>query len=89
MANLDGDLWRYNIARVTLVDVSEDYQSFLGPMPSDFYPVLKEVISPKYKLMERLLNQEFVGGYCYDWHEAPDGDGEQHWYVGVVNENLI
>ncbi|HET6645599.1 MAG TPA: hypothetical protein VFG65_08900 [Fimbriimonadales bacterium] len=86
---MDGDLWKYNLARITLVDVSDDYQTFLDPLPSDLYPVLREVFLPKYKLIQRLLDDKLVGGYCYDWHEQPESDGDDHWYVGVVSEKLI
>lgn len=92
MARLDGDLWRYNVARITFVDVTEDYRTLLDPMPSDFYPVVKDVYVPKYKLLERLMSSHFVGGYAYDWHEAPLPEEEpegEHWFVGVVNEAAL
>lgn len=89
MAKLDGELWRYNVARITLVDVSGDYETLLDPMPSDFYPVVQEVYLPKYRLIHRLLDTPLVHGYCYDWHEAPEREGEEHWYVGVVSESLL
>ncbi len=89
MATMDGELWKYNVAKITLVDVTEDYQTFLDPMPSDFYPVLEEVFLPKYRLIQRLLDKPLVSGYCYDWHEPPEKEGEEHWYVGVVSEKLV
>ncbi|MGI8922604.1 MAG: hypothetical protein ACR2HJ_00960 [Fimbriimonadales bacterium] len=89
MANLDGELWKYNLARITLVDVSDDYQTLLDPMPSEMYPILKEVCIPKYKLIKRLLDETLVSGYCYDWHEQPEKEGDEHWYVGVVSEKML
>jgi hypothetical protein len=89
MARLDGDLWKYNLAKITLVDVSEDYSTFMDPMPSDLYPVLHEVVLPKYKLMQKLIGGGLLSGYFYDWHEPPEREGEEQWYVGVVNEKML
>jgi hypothetical protein len=90
MAVLDGDLWKHNVAKVTVVDVSEDYRHMLEPLPSHFYPVVKEVWLPKYNLSERLLQDDLASGYHYDWHEIPldSASDIEHWYVGVVNETL-
>jgi hypothetical protein len=89
MAEIEGDLWRYNIVKITFVDVSTDYQTFLDPMPSELYPIIKEVCLPKYKLLEKLVNCDYTGGYLYDWHEPPELEGDEHWYVGVVSESLV
>lgn len=91
MADLDGELWRYNVAKITLVDVTDDYHTLLDPMPSDMYPVVREVFLPKHRLIERLVDESLVDGYCYDWHEAPNDaeTPEEHWYVGVVNERIV
>lgn len=87
MARLAGNLWEYNLIRVVVVDVSDDYRLMQPPMPSDFYPVLTEAWLPSHGLMERLPTSDLVTGYLYDWHERPDhGDGA--WYVGVVSADL-
>jgi hypothetical protein len=87
MAELCGNLWSYNMARVVVVDVTDDYRLMQPPLPSDFYPVLKETYMPKYKLIDRLPGTELVTGYLYDWHESPE-DELDVWYVGVVLEEL-
>lgn len=91
MANLDGQLWKYNLARITLVDVTEDYVNFLQPMPSDMYPVVSEVYLPKYKLLDRIIDENLLSGFYYDWHETgeTEEDIESHWYVGVVSREIV
>lgn len=86
MAVLADELWKHNVAKVTIVDVTEDYVLMMDPLPSEFYPVLKEIWLPRYKLAQRLLKDDLIQGYYYDWHEAPLDQGTvQHWFVGVVN----
>ncbi|BBO23038.1 MAG: hypothetical protein QY327_07840 [Fimbriimonadaceae bacterium] len=87
MAELSGKLWEWNLARVVVVDVTDDYRLMLGPMPSEFYPVLREVWLPRYRLQEVLQSDDLVTGYLYDWHEGP-AQGSGSWYVGVVSEIL-
>jgi len=87
MAELIGNLWELNLARIVVVDVTEDYRLMQPPMPSDFYPVLTETWLPRYKLEESLMNVDLVNGYLYDWHETPE-TGAGHWYVGVVQADL-
>jgi hypothetical protein len=87
MAELLGNLWEYNLTRVVVVDVSDDYRLMQPPMPNDFYPVLREEWLPSYRLTERLSNSFLVNGYLYDWHESP-GSTDEPWYVGVVDEAL-
>ncbi len=87
MATLEGNLWQYNLIKVMIVDVSDDYRLMASPMPSEFYPVLQEVWMPAYKLDQHLSNKELLQGYLYDWHEKGDQGGEE-WYVGVVNATL-
>ncbi len=87
MAELCGNLWEHNLARIVIVDVTDDYRLMQPPLPSDFYPVLKETYMPKYKLIDRLPAAELVTGYLYDWHESPENDHDV-WYVGVVLEEL-
>src|SRR5690348_11046980 len=87
MAMLGGNLWEYNLAKVVVVDVSDDYRLMQPPMPSDFYPVLEEVWLPAHGLAQSLHNRSLVNGYLYDWHESPD-KSHASWYVGVVNEAL-
>lgn len=87
MAELFGNLWEYNLTRVVVVDVSDDYRLMQPPLPNDFYPVLKEEWLPAYGLTERLPNSFLVTGYLYDWHESAR-DVDEPWYVGVVAETL-
>ena len=87
MAEICGNLWEHNLARVVIVDVTDDYRLMQPPLPSDFYPVLRETYMPKYKLIDRLPAAELVNGYLYDWHESPENDLDV-WYVGVVLEEL-
>ena len=87
MANLGGNLWEYNVARIIVVDVSDDYKLMQPPMPSDFYPILAEVWLPRHNLAKSLPNVSLMNGYLYDWHEPADNDFG-HWYVGVVKASL-
>ena len=87
MGQLDGNLWEYNLTKVVVVDVSDDYQLMQPPMPSDFYPVLMETWLPSHQLMDRLPDAPLVYGYLYDWHEKPTSSAGA-WYVGVVREEL-
>lgn len=87
MARLDGNLWELNMARIIVVDVTDDYRLLQPPMPSDCYPILRETLLPRYRLMRHLLHADLVSGYLYDWHESPDQDNG-NWYVGVVREDL-
>lgn len=87
MAEIFGNLWEHNLCRVVVVDVSDDYRLMQPPMPSDFYPVLREVWLPRYLLSKKLSSASLVNGYLYDWHESGDGRCDC-WYVGVVSEDL-
>lgn len=87
MAKLDGNLWEWNLAKIVVVDATDDYRLMLGPMPSEFYPVLKEIWVPRHRLSEALQSDDLVNGYLYDWHESPNDD-KGSWYVGVVNAGL-
>lgn len=87
MAILAGNLWEYNLIRVVVVDVSDDYRLMQPPMPSDFYPVLAETWLPRHGLTSHLPTADLVGGYLYDWHERP-GNQNGAWYVGVVSADL-
>jgi len=87
MDGIVGNLWEYNLCRVVIVDVSDDYRLMQPPMPSDFYPVLGEVWLPRHHLAEKLPGEALVTGYLYDWHELPQGEGGM-WYVGVVQQDL-
>jgi hypothetical protein len=90
MADLAGDLWVYNVTRVTVVDVTGDYETCLEPLPSEFYPVITEMWLPRYQLEKRLLGEGFIADYAYDWHEPHKPSEEaEHWYVGVVNKKLL
>lgn len=87
MACMDGNLWQYNLTKVIIVDVSDDYRLMQSPMPSDFYPVLTETWLPRHNITQWLAKQDLVNGYLYDWHETPDTEDEP-WYVGVVDQAL-
>lgn len=87
MAILSGNLWEFNLAKIIVVDVSDDYRLMQPPMPSDFYPVLEEVWLPAHDLNRALCERSLVSGYLYDWHESPDRE-KGFWYVGVVKEHL-
>lgn len=97
MARIAGDLWKYNLAKVTVVDVSADYaflddslHLLLEPLPSNFYPILKEIWIPTVHLPRRFLEDDFIEGYHYEWHETPESlDGLQHWVVGVTQADAI
>lgn len=92
MATLGPDLWRYNLTRVVVVDVSDDYRLMQPPMPASCYPVIGEVYVPQYQLTG-LNRMPLAEGYLYDWHETEvtttDGTEESTWYVGVVCESLL
>ncbi|MBN9503430.1 MAG: hypothetical protein BGO01_04225 [Armatimonadetes bacterium 55-13] len=87
MAQLIGNLWEYNLAKVVIVDVTDDYKLMQPPMPSDFYPVLMETWLPRHNLSQHLPGTNLVQGYLYDWHETPDNE-DGAWYVGVVMADL-
>lgn len=86
-AHIAGNLWEYNLAKVVIIDVSEDYRLLQSPMPNGFYPVLKELWFPRYNLPATLAKASLVQGYLYDWHETGDSDSDS-WYVGVVAAEL-
>lgn len=87
MAELSGNLWEWNLTKVVVVDVTDDYRYMLAPMPGSFYPVVKEIWLPSHRLAESLQSVDLAMGYLYDWHETPERDGES-WYVGVVDAQL-
>jgi hypothetical protein len=86
-SDIGGNLWEYNLARVVVIDVSDDYRLMRAPMPSECYPVLKEVWVPTYQVM-RAAPAVRVEGYLYDWHESP-AEAFGTWYVGVVHSGLL
>lgn len=88
MAEICGNLWEYNLAKVVVIDVSEDYRSMQPPMPSECYPVLKEVWVPTYQIVQNVTKGIKVDGYLYDWHESP-AEAFGTWYVGVVHSALL
>jgi hypothetical protein len=87
MADITGNLWEYNMAKVVIIDVSEDYRLLQSPMPNGFYPVLKESWLPRHNLPRTLVNEPLVQGYLYDWHETGESEKDS-WYVGVVAAEL-
>lgn len=88
MAVIDGNLWEHNLARVVVVDVTDDYRLMKPPLPSDCYPVLAELMVPKTMLMGRISDIRLVDGYLYDWHEQKGGEAGI-WYVGVVDQVMV
>lgn len=86
MAEISGNLWEYNLIKLVVVDVTDDYAFNQPPMPCDFYPVVAEVWRPVHKLPSVLPMETLVEGYLYDWHERPSDD-HSPWYVGVVQED--
>lgn len=85
MAHLDGDLWRFNLARVVWLDVSDDVLTMRDPMPNDCYPVLGEGWIPTAQLPLSFCGDAPVEGYLYDWHDEEEGV----WYVGLVRASEI
>lgn len=87
MAEIDGNLWEYNLVKVLIIDVSDDYRLMASPMPSEFYPVLQEMWLPAHRIDTKLVHEELLQGYLYDWHERPSEQAGE-WYVGVVDSCL-
>lgn len=87
MATIDGNLWEHNLVKVLIIDVSDDYRLMAPPMPSEFYPVLEEVWMPAYRIDQKLVQDDLLQGYLYDWHEKA-GASLGEWYVGVVSAAL-
>lgn len=88
MAELFGNLWEYNMAKVVVIDVTDDYKLMQPPLPSECYPVLAEVWVPTYNIDNRLSGGNLVDDYLYDWHETPE-DVHGVWYVGVVHRGML
>jgi hypothetical protein len=88
MAEIAGNLWAYNLAKIVVIDVTDDYRLMAPPLPSQCYPVLAEVWVPRCGLAERLPAMCLLDGYLYDWHESPQ-DAWGTWYVGVVDSTLL
>lgn len=87
-AELDGKLWEFNVARVLVVDVTDDYREASSPMPVDCYPVIAEVNLPKVSMPSLLMQGRFVDGFLYDWHQSPREETGT-WYVGVVDRKAL
>lgn len=87
MATVAGNLWEWNLTRVVVVDVTEDYRMMLTPMPGEFYPILEELWLPMHNLEGFLQQDHLIDGYLYDWHESP-AHLNGNWYVGVVKQDL-
>lgn len=88
MAVADGNLWEHNMARVVVVDVTDDYRLMVPPLPTECYPVLRDVWVPRLLIQANVSDFRFVDGYLYDWHQKPT-DELGTWYVGVVDQGLI
>lgn len=88
MADIVGELWRHNLTKIIVVDVSEDYELMQPPLPSECYPVLRETYLPSYKLSRKLPEQTLVEGFLYDWHDmVPNHD--EPCFVGVVRQEMV
>lgn len=88
IAKLDGELWQYNLAKVVVLDVTDDYKFMQPPLPAGFYPVLAEKWVLRSSLNTRKVTGDWIDGFLYDWHERPEKeDGD--WYVGVVQEAML
>ncbi len=87
-AGICGNLWEYNLSRVVVIDVTDDYRFMQPPMPSECYPVLKEVWVPTYELMRDVKGRSLMDGYLYDWHESPV-EAFGTWYIGVVHSAML
>lgn len=88
MAVMETDFWRYNLRRVVVVDVTDDYKVTQPPLPAECYPVLAEVWVPALHLPHRVGDLKLVAGYLYDWHQSPEKE-DGVWYVGVVNRDAV
>jgi hypothetical protein len=88
VAEIEANLWRYNLAKVVVVDVTDDYECMQPPLPSDLYPVLQETYLPTHRLRDSLPRLELLPGYLYDWHESPASE-EDPWVVAVVREDAV
>lgn len=84
MATIGRDLWLYNLQKVVVVDVTDDYRVSQPPLPTECYPVLAELWVPTFQLPNRVGDLQLVEGYLYDWHETPRSDQEA-WVIGVVS----
>ncbi len=88
MAEICGNLWEFNLAKVKVIDVTTDYENLSPPLPTCFYPVIEEKWMAKYRLPNDFSGQTWVEGFLYDWHESPlDESGE--WVIGVVDAGFV
>ncbi|MBX3097189.1 MAG: hypothetical protein KF812_10025 [Fimbriimonadaceae bacterium] len=88
MDKIDGNLWEYNLVRLVVLDVSDDYRLPHGPLPMDCYPVLTERWVLATQIDHTLADPKLVDGYLYDWHESPEIPSGT-WYVGMVDRGMI
>lgn len=88
MAVIGSNLWEYNLAKVLVIDVSDDYQLQQPPLPPTCYPVLHEAYFPVFEIVNRLIEGELVDGFQYDWHQEPN-ENECRWIVGMVRAGLL
>jgi hypothetical protein len=88
MAEIEQGLWKYNLAKVLVVDVTDDYRLHQPPLPSTYYPVLQELWLPRHKLDTKIAHDDLIQGYLYDWHEKPAEESGE-WYVGVVDSGVF
>jgi len=87
-AIMDGPLWQHNLAKVVVLDVSDDYHLMQPPLPNECYPVLVETYVPRHRVLKHFNELHLVEGFLYDWHQSPDSE-EDCWYIGMVNSELV
>lgn len=88
MAEIDGELWRHNLTKLVVIDVSDDYLLMQPALPNDFYPVVTEVWVPNCNLKASITQIGESEGYLYDWHEISE-DIMNEVTVGVVRANIL
>ena len=87
MAVICGNLWEFNLTKVVVVDVSDDYELMQPPLPTSCYPVIAELWLPRHGLLDRFPLEPLVDGFLYDWHQRPDAESAD-WVVGVVRQDV-
>ncbi|MBL8087785.1 MAG: hypothetical protein JNM85_06910 [Chthonomonas sp.] len=85
---MDAELWRFNLTKVVIIDVTDDYAVMQPPLPNKCYPVLRETYLPVYQLNKTVHRDDLVEGFMYDWHQRPTEE-ETEWVVGVVRGEFV
>lgn len=82
-----GDLWKYNLAKVVVVDVTDDYKLMQEPLPAQCYPILSQTYVPIIRMQDDIQVLELVDGFLYDWHLKPE-TADEPWVIAVVNRSF-